>query len=302
MFAGWSEFKLTGSLSCVGIVGGGVLVGSSCSIDTIVHSEVTFHGQCLLPRGALASTHDRKTKTWATHQHFEICIGHRGCWYLYLWIRLGINWINSIRMLTFRVSYRLILDTPTLRKKQLFLGGHKAWKNYSYLLTPWLFGVHLSLESWQDHSSMMCYNPACGGVPPTFYETYVRQIQELPGHQNWLWISMNHEYLYSLKRRVENSLMFWTFRIMKSSWCVDRVLRRRQFEFLTTLILGHFLPSLFVAEMSSFVLIFQSCGQLTTFTCVWLVGHHHWKCSQRVPCDLDSWSCRSLRCGWYSLI
>ena len=25
---------------------------------------------------------------------------------------------------------------------------------------------------------MMCYNPACGGVPPTFYETYVRQIQE----------------------------------------------------------------------------------------------------------------------------
>lgn len=37
-----------------------------------------MHGQCLLPRGALASTHDRKTKTWATHQHFEICIGHRG--------------------------------------------------------------------------------------------------------------------------------------------------------------------------------------------------------------------------------
>ena len=128
MFAGWSEFKLTGSLSCVGIVGGGVLVGSSCSIDTIVHSEVTFHGQCLLPRGALASTHDRKTKTWATHQHFEICIGHRGCWYLYLWIRLGINWINSIRMLTFRVSYRLILDTPTLRKNNCFWGVTKLGK------------------------------------------------------------------------------------------------------------------------------------------------------------------------------
>ncbi|CAK9039302.1 unnamed protein product [Durusdinium trenchii] len=25
---------------------------------------------------------------------------------------------------------------------------------------------------------MMCYNPTCGGVPPTFYETYVRQIQD----------------------------------------------------------------------------------------------------------------------------
>lgn len=30
----------------------------------------------------------------------------------------------------------------------------------------------------QDHSAMMCYNPTCGGVPPTFYETYVRQIQD----------------------------------------------------------------------------------------------------------------------------
>lgn len=30
----------------------------------------------------------------------------------------------------------------------------------------------------EDHSSMMCFDPACGGVPPTFYETYVRQIQD----------------------------------------------------------------------------------------------------------------------------
>jgi len=32
--------------------------------------------------------------------------------------------------------------------------------------------------SEEDHSAMMCYNPACGGIPPEFYETYVKQIQE----------------------------------------------------------------------------------------------------------------------------
>ncbi|CAJ1429371.1 unnamed protein product, partial [Effrenium voratum] len=32
--------------------------------------------------------------------------------------------------------------------------------------------------SEEDHDQMMCYNPACGDVPPAFYETYVRQIQD----------------------------------------------------------------------------------------------------------------------------
>lgn len=32
--------------------------------------------------------------------------------------------------------------------------------------------------SEEDHSAMMCYNPGNGGIPPEFYETYVKQIQE----------------------------------------------------------------------------------------------------------------------------
>lgn len=132
-------------------------------------------------------------------------------------------------MLPFRVSYRLILDTLP-KKKHCFLGVTKLPITYSYLLTPWLF--------W-DINHSQCAAHLWNLAGPFLNDVLQSSLRWCASNVLWnvceadtgAWFvtkltmkSMNHIHL---KRRVENSLMFWTFRIMKSSWCVDRVLRRR---------------------------------------------------------------------------
>ena len=134
-------------------------------------------------------------------------------------------------MLPFRVSYRLILDTLP-KKKRCFLGVTKLPITYSYLFDSLIiWGPFITpsarltdrnlagpfLNDVLQSSLRWCASNVLWNVCEA--DTGAWFVTKLTSWNLWIFIQ--------LKRRVENSLMFWTFRIMKSSWCVDRVLRRR---------------------------------------------------------------------------